>query len=207
MVPVLHPLWLLLISALRISMLLLLMLRALHELAPCLISAWLILYHCVGSCYIAADPATSPLLKTSVVGFLKCSLLLVLCPFLGVGLLCLPLMFWVHLGCLPLLRGGGHWGSTHVSVLVLSHCLICLNLRVLWLLHMNRVNLWSALAHGRHQKLQRIHRSLQDFILGSCRRIVFLFLCPLLGQSFQSSLEVFEVVCEALWYSHSPVRS
>ena len=92
LVPVLHPLWLLLISALRISMLLLLMLRALHELAPCLISAWLILYHCVGSCYIAADPATSPVLKTADVGLLEGSLLLVLCILLGIGRLCLPLL-------------------------------------------------------------------------------------------------------------------
>ena len=118
LVPVLHPLWLLLISALRISMLLLLLLRVLHVLSPCLVAAWLILYHFVGSCYIAAAPATSPLLETSVVGLLKCSMLLVLCPLLGIGLLCLPLLCWGRLGCLPLLQGG-RWGSTHVPVLVL----------------------------------------------------------------------------------------
>ena len=220
MVPVLHPLWLLLISALRIYMLLLLLLllmllllfllllllRYLHYLSPCLVAAWLILYHCVGSCYVAAAPATYPLLKTSVVGLLKCSLLLVLCLLLGVGLMCLPLLCWGRLGCLPLLRGG-RWGSTHVTVLVLSHGLICLHLRVLWLLHLHRVNRWSALAHGRHLELQRIHRSSHDVILGSYRRIVFSFLCLLLGQPFQRSLKVFEVVCEARWYPHPPVRS
>ena len=94
---------------------------------------------------------------------------------MGVGLLCLPLLCWGRLGCLPLLRGG-RWGSTNVPVLVLSHCLICLHLRMLWLLHLYCVNRWSALAHGRHLELQRIHRSLQEFILGSCRHIVFSFL-------------------------------
>ena len=206
MVPVLHPLWLLLISALCISMLLLLLLQALHALPPCLVAAWLILYQCVASCYVDTAPAKSPLLKTSVVGLLKCYLLLVLCQLLGVGLLCLPLLCWGRLGCLPFMRGG-RWGPTHVPVLVLSHSLICLNLRVVWLLHLHRVNRWSALAHRCHLKLQRIHRSLQDFILGSCRRIVFSFLCRRLGKSFQRLLEVFEVVCEALWYSHSTVCS
>ena len=89
MVPVLHPLWLLLISALRISMLLLLLMWELHALESYLVTAWLILYQCVGYCYVAAPPATSPLLKTAVVGLLKGSLFLVLCPLLGVGRLCL----------------------------------------------------------------------------------------------------------------------
>ena len=127
-------------------------------------------------------------------------------PLLGVGRLCLSLLCWGRLGCLPLLRRGC-WGSTHVPVLVLPHGLICLHLRVLWLLHLHRVKRWSSLAHGRHLELQRIHRSLQDFILGSCHRIVFSFLCRPLGQSFQSSLKVFKVVCEALCYSHSSIRS
>ena len=205
LVPVLHPLWLLLISALHISMLLLLLLQAFHALAPCLLVAWLILYHCVGYCCISAAPDTSPLLKTTVVGLLKFSLLLVLCLLLGVGLLYLPLLCWGRLGCLPLLSGGC-WGYTHVPVLVFSHGLIFLHLGVLWLLHLHRVNCWSTLAHGRHLELQRIHRSLQDFILVSCHRIVFSFLCHRLGQSFQRSLKVFEVVCEALWYSHYPVQ-
>ena len=61
LVPVLHPLRLLLKSALRISLMLLLLLLALHAPAPGLINAWLILYHCIGSCYVAADPAKSPL--------------------------------------------------------------------------------------------------------------------------------------------------
>ena len=191
---------------LHISMMLLLLLRAFHALAPCLLAARLILYHCVGSCNVDAAPATSPLLKTPVVGLIKFSLLLVLCPLLWVGLLCLPLLCWGRLGCLPLLLGG-RWGSTHAHVLLLSHFLMCLHLRVLWLLNLHRVNLWSALSHRRHLKLQRIHRSFQDFILGSFCRIVFSFLCRRLGQSFQRSLEVFGVVCEALWYSHSPVRS
>ena len=130
-------------------MLLLMLLRELHALAPCLVTAWLILYHCVGSYYVAADPATSPLSKTSIAGLLKGSLLLLLCPLLGVGWLYLPLLCWARLGCLPLLRGG-RWGSIHVHVLVLPHVLIYLHLRVLRLLHLHHVKRWSALAHGRH---------------------------------------------------------
>ena len=206
LVPVLQPLRLLLISALRISLMLLLLLLVLHALAPVLVTAWLILYHCVVSCYVATDPATSPLPKTAVVGLLEGSLLLVMCPLLGVGRLCLPLLRWGRLGCLPFLRGG-RWGSIHVHVLVLPHVLICLHIRVLRLLHMHRVKRGSALPHGRHLELQCIHRSLQCFILGSCRRIVFTFLCRRLGQSLQRLLKVFKVVCEALWHSHSSVRS
>ena len=84
---------------------------------------------------------------------------------------------------------------------------MCFHLHVLWLLHLHHINRWSALAHGRHLELQRIHRSLHDFILGSCLRIIFSFLCHCLCQSFQRSLEVFEVVCKALLYSHPHVRS
>ena len=148
-VPVLHPLWFLFIFDLRIPMLLLHLLRALHALAPCLVTAWLILYHCVGSCYVDTAPATSPWSKKAVVGFLKGSLLLVLWPFLGVGWMCLPLLCWVRLVCLPLLHRG-RWGSIHVHVLVLPHILICMPVRVLRLLHLHRVKRWSALAHGRH---------------------------------------------------------
>ena len=43
---------------------------------------------------------------------------------------------------------------------------MCLHLRVVWLLYLHCVNCWSSLANGRHLKLQCIHRSLQDFILG-----------------------------------------
>ena len=169
---------------------LLLLLWALYALSPCLVTAWMILYRCVGSCYVAASPATSPFLKTSVVGLLELSLLLVLCPLLGVGIMCLTFLCRDRLGCLPLLQGG-RWCSTRVPVLVLSYCLMCLYLHVVWLLNLHRVNRWSYLAHGRHLKLQCIHRSLQDFILGSCRRIVLSFLCRRLGQSFQRPLEVF----------------
>ena len=66
-----------------------------------------------------------------------------------------------------------------------------LHLRVVRLLYLHIVNRWSSLAHGRHLKLQCIHRSLQDFILGSCRRIFLYFLCRCLSQSFQRPLEVF----------------
>ena len=152
LVPVLHPLWLLLISDLHISMRFLLLLWELHALAPCLVTAWLILYHCGGSCYIAVVPATSPWSKTAVVGLLKGSLLLVLWPFLGVRRLCLPLLCWGRLGRLPL-RHGGRWGSIHLHVLVLPHVLICLHLRVLRLLHLHRVKHWCALDHGRHLEL------------------------------------------------------
>ena len=100
----------------------------------------------------------------------------------GVGLLCLPLLCWGCLGCLPLMWGG-RWGSTYIPVLVFYHCLMCLHLHVLWLLHLYRVNRWSVLDLRSHLKLQRIHHSLQYFILGSCRRIVFSFLCRRLGQS------------------------
>ena len=124
LVPVFHPLRFLLISALRIYLLLLLLLLllVLHVLAPGLVTAWLILYHCVGSCYVAAAPATSPLSKTAVVGLLEGSLLLVLCPLLGVGRLCLSLLRWSRLERLPMLRGG-RWGSIHFHVLVLPHIL------------------------------------------------------------------------------------
>ena len=44
-------------------MLLLLLLRAFHSLAPCLVAAWLVLYHYVESHYVAKSPAASPLLK------------------------------------------------------------------------------------------------------------------------------------------------
>ena len=138
-------------------------------------------------------PATSPFPKTAVVGLLKCSLLLVLCPLLGIGRLCLPLLCWGRLGWMPFLRRG-LWGSIHVHVLVLPHVLIYLHLCVLRLLHLHRVKRWSALSHGRHLELQCIHCSLQDFILRSCRRIIFPFLCRRLGQSFQHSLKVFKVV-------------
>ena len=154
MVPVLH-LWWLLISAL----LLLMLLWVLHALAPYLVAAWLILHHCVGARYVAASPDASPLLKMSVVWLLISSLLLLLLPLLGVLRLCLPLLCWCRLGCLPFLRGG-QWWSTHIPVLVLSHCLMSLHLRLVWLLHLYRVCCWSSLAHGRHLKLQCIRRSL-----------------------------------------------
>ena len=137
---------------------------------------------------------------------LEGSLLLVLYPFLGVGRLCLPLMLWGRLGFLPLIYGG-RWGSIHVHVLVLPHVLICLHMRVLRLLYLHCVSRGSAWPHGRHLELQCIHRYLHDFTLGSCRRIVFTFLYRSLGQSFQRSLKVFKVVCKALWYYHSSVRT
>ena len=118
MVPVLHPLWLLLISALHISMLLLLLMWVLHALDPFLVTDWLILYHCVGSCYISAAPDTYPWSKTASVGLLKGYLLLVLWSLLGVRRLCLPLLCWGRLGCIPFLSGG-RWGSIHVHILVL----------------------------------------------------------------------------------------
>ena len=53
---------------------------------------------------------------------LEGSLLLVLCPLLGVGWLCLSLLRWSRLERLPMLRGG-RWGSIHFHVLVLPHIL------------------------------------------------------------------------------------
>ena len=123
----------------------------------------------------------------AVVGFLEGSLLLVLCTLLVVGRMCLPLLYWGRFVHMPLMRGG-FWGSIHVHILVLIHVMIFLHLRVLRLLHLHRVKRWSALPYGHHLELQCIHHSLQDFILGSCRRIVLSFLCRCIGQSFQRSL-------------------
>ena len=53
----------------------------------------------------------------------------------------------VPLGVPAISLGGGIWWSTHVPVLVLSHCLMSLHMRVVRLLHLHRVNRWSSLAH------------------------------------------------------------
>ena len=85
---------------------LLLPLWALHELAPCLVAACLIMHHCFGPRYVALYPAASPLLKTLLVWLLISSLMLVLFPLPGVLRLCLPLLCLCRLLCLPLIRGG-----------------------------------------------------------------------------------------------------
>ena len=59
----------------------------------------------------------------------------------------------VPLGVPAIAAGGGRWWSTHVPVLVLFHCLMCLHLCVVWLLHLHHINHWSSLAYGRHLKL------------------------------------------------------
>ena len=150
MVPVLY-LWLFLISALLLLMLFL----ALHALAPCLVAACLIMYHCIRARYVASSPAASPLLKMLVFGLLISSLLLVLLPLMGILRLCLTFLCWYCLVCLPLIRGGQRW-PTHINVLVPSRYLLRLHLLLVCLLHLHGVYCWSSLAHGRHLKLQCI---------------------------------------------------
>ena len=88
MVPVLHPLRLLLISALRISLLLLLLLLlALHALSLGLVTAWLIMYHCIGGPLRCRVPCRVPFVenvgclvadKLSAVGIVAIALLVTL---------------------------------------------------------------------------------------------------------------------------------
>ena len=61
-----------------------LLLWALHALAPCLVAACLIIHHCIGARYVALSPAASPLLKTSAVWMLITSLLFILLPLLRI---------------------------------------------------------------------------------------------------------------------------